>query len=159
MNKEKYWEFSFDINQEALKEVYGRRSITYAYEEIKRFMFKNGFSDKNAKQGSCYFTESKMEYNRANIIINNLFDQLPWLSECIRKSSLYEKPEDSLDYDSYCFYLNKSEEHKLALERYYQELGIKMPLKLQMELSSRTHDLKNSKRTTYRNLDIDNEKN
>lgn len=42
-------QFSFDIKQAALKEVYGKKNYTYAYEDIKRYLQKNGFDNKEER--------------------------------------------------------------------------------------------------------------
>ena len=114
------WQFSFDIKQAALKEVYGKKNYTYAYEDIKRCLQKNGFDNKEDKQGSCYFTSEKMSVIRVNMIIQRMFRELPWLVDCIEKEALTIKERENYNQKEYLELLKNSKEHKKDLERYYQ---------------------------------------
>ena len=143
----KQWEFSFDIRQERLRTVYGRSTYTNAYRDIRNYLFLNGFDNVNEKQGSCYFTSKAMRYSSANKIIRNMFRDLPWLSECIEKTALYERPEHIYNYNTYCERLNKSKKHILALKSYYQKHGLKIPLKVKIDFTLRTKSISDNDKT------------
>lgn len=136
-NERKYWEFSFDINQELLSKVYRKTNSTYAYKEIERYLFKHGFDNKEDKQGSCYFTSEEIQYSKVDVIISDMFKVFPWLSECIEKAALYERPEN-YNYKDYCEELNKTKEHKKELENYYKKHNMEMPIELKIKLAERS---------------------
>ena len=138
----KYWEFSFDLNQEKLRNVYGRKNYTYAYTEIEKYLFRHGFSDKNEKQGSCYFTSEPMSYYKVDRIIRNIFHELPWLPECIEKEALSEHPP-SYSYQKYILQCNKSKKHEKELQEYYKKIGIKPPLEVGLKFSKSKQIQKN----------------
>lgn len=125
MNEGKrHWQFSFDLDQHLLKESYRKRASTYAYTEIRSYLYRNGFDNREDKQGSCYFTSEKMTYTAANRVIRNMYKELPWMVECIEKDSLTEKNVEQYSNKGYIQYLKKTEAHKERLKEYHlkQEL-------------------------------------
>lgn len=114
-------------------------------------MFRNGFDNVVENQGSCYFTSKEMRYSSVNKIIRNMFRELPWLSECIEKTALYEEPQHVYNFKTHCERLNRSEKHMVDLERYYGKIGMKMSLKVKTDLKSRTRTMssKNNKENLY----------
>lgn len=117
-----YWEYSFDLVQAKLSAYY-KGSRTAAYAEVGAYLRKHGFDDENLKQGSCYFTSVPMPYLQVDKIIRRLYQDLPWLVECVRKDALMERPLDFVGY-TYNDYREKrrnSKKHQLAMSNYLKQ--------------------------------------
>ncbi len=119
-----YWEVSFDLDTEKLKLVY-RKTPTYAYAEIKKHFFSNGFDNKDDKQGSCYFSNEKMKLPKVQRIIISMTKELPWFSECVSKIAIAEKRDDTYNLMKTMTRINKSVKHKEALAEYHKKIEAK----------------------------------
>lgn len=110
-NEELYlWTFSFDLSQESLKKYY-KGSPTHSYDEIKKYLFANGFDNKDLKEGSVYVTSSPMTNRSVTYIVDKMFSDLPWLSECVSRAVIATLPEIRYDYGVYAQIYKESPEH------------------------------------------------
>jgi len=123
-----YWEYSFDLLTDNVKKYYGKY-YTNAWDEIGDYLIKNGFDNKDDKQGSCYFTSKMMTSQRAMAIIRKMFISLPWITLCLRLDSLTVRQETVFSNIDFANYLNNDKEHKNRLDKYYKDLGIENPIK------------------------------
>jgi len=78
---------NFDLNTKKLKEYYPNNNYTNAYEDIKKFLLKNGFEH---RQGSGYISEKEMSIKEVTIIIEDLNDSHPWLHPCCKTLDYYD---------------------------------------------------------------------
>ena len=58
----------------------------------------------------------------ANLIIQRMFRELPWLVDCIEKEALTIKESENYNQKEYLELLKNSKEHKKDMERYYQSI-------------------------------------
>ena len=123
-----FWEYSFDLVDKDVRKFYGKQSYKQGWKDIGSFLIKNGFDNKDDKQGSCYFTSLKMSPQRANAIIRKMFRELPWMTLCLKKDSLTIRQENVFSNKDYADRLNSNKEHRKRLDEYYAGLGIDNPL-------------------------------
>jgi|GEM_PF-273041 len=64
-----------------LKEYYLNKNYTEAYNDIKKFLIKNGFEH---RQGSGYISKDDMTKLKIAIIIEELNNNYSWLYECCK---------------------------------------------------------------------------
>lgn len=151
MHKESHiWEYSFDLDVNALKKYYGKPTYTHAYDEIARYLKRIGFDNKNMKQGSCYFTSK--EYSSQDILkaIRVMFDQMPWLQLCLRTDSLTIKENNFYQSNRRIQRNIKTKAFKQSLNAYYEKLGVPNPLEkssLDKKLNCAKAKMANQKRT------------
>lgn len=74
-------QISFDLDTNALKQYYPSQSWNNAYEIIKRYMIKQGFS---WIQGSVYISNRAITSTEVTGLLDKLVQQNPWLSQCMR---------------------------------------------------------------------------
>lgn len=72
---------AFDLDTKALEIYYPSESWNNAYEVIKRYMLKNGFS---WLQGSVYVSKKPMTSIEVTNILDELVVKNPWLNLCMR---------------------------------------------------------------------------
>jgi len=72
---------NFDIDTKKYKN-YTKKSASTAYEEIKRFLKKNGF---NHRQGSGYVSKTQVKDWEVMAIIMKMSIQLKWLKYCVKE--------------------------------------------------------------------------
>lgn len=91
------WEFSFDLDTNALKKEFGETKFTYAYRLLQKSLEKEGFDDKSEKQGSCYFTSKLLTADEAEFAITRVGNEAAWLEKCLRRGSLSAQRKDAID--------------------------------------------------------------
>ncbi|MBQ6133004.1 MAG: hypothetical protein IJI65_02510 [Lachnospiraceae bacterium] len=105
-----YWTFSFDLSQDKLKQFY-KGSPTHAYDDVRKYLFENGFDNKELKEGSVYVTSLPLTSSKIAYILNNMFSKLPWFTECISKAVTATLPKIRYDYKVYADEYNNRPEH------------------------------------------------
>jgi len=78
---------NFDLDTNKLKEYYSNKNYTNAYEDIKKFLLKNGFEH---RQGSGYISQKEMSIKEVTDIIEILTDRFSWLKHCFRTFDSYD---------------------------------------------------------------------
>ncbi|MDR2156214.1 MAG: hypothetical protein LBO81_00325 [Clostridiales Family XIII bacterium] len=78
-------QFAFDLDTHRLKEVFGGRRISEAYDRIESFLTSRGFLH---EQGSVYVTARRMEKRVAYEIFEELIETHPWIESCARKFNI-----------------------------------------------------------------------
>jgi len=71
---------NFDLDTKKLKEYYSN-NYPNAYNDIKKFLLKNGFEH---TQGSGYISKKEMSNAKLVIVIEELGDSLSWLKDCCK---------------------------------------------------------------------------
>jgi len=85
--------FDLDINK--LKEHYPNKNYTEAYNDIKKFLIKNGFEH---KKDSDYISKEKLYSHDIQDMIEHLTIKYNWLKTCCKKfESFIYRPENRLD--------------------------------------------------------------
>lgn len=84
----KYLNFDLDTNK--LKEFYPNKNYTQAYDDIKKFLLKNGFEH---RQGSGYISEKDMINLDIADIIKELNKKYSWLKDCCKTFDYYDVGE------------------------------------------------------------------
>jgi len=85
----------FDLNTKKLKEHYLNKNYTEAYNDIKKFLIKNGFEH---KKDSDYISKEKLKPSEVAFIIQDLTKKYIWLKACCKKfESFVYRPDDKLD--------------------------------------------------------------
>lgn len=86
-------------------------SLSSAYKDIEKVLGNEGFQ---REQGSVFISKNAMDYEDLSFLINNLCEELPWLSECIKGIAVTNvgKEHDLMDkINVYCeMYSDKKEE-------------------------------------------------
>jgi len=72
---------NFDLDTKKLKEHYLNNNYTEAYNDIKKFLLKNGFEH---RQGSGYISEKEISKVKTLDIIKKLNNNHPWLETCCK---------------------------------------------------------------------------
>lgn len=145
MSKEKhFWAYNFDLVEKQLKRYYGKKSISSAYREVGNYLMAHGFDNQIQKQGSGYFTTKEYTAQQAEVIIANMYEELPWLPFCVRqhKEALTIKSELEYSHTKLINRLMKNTEHLKRLNQYYDSVGapdkkIPFPSKTSDKTSSR----------------------
>ena len=122
-NEKKRRLFSFDLYIKKLDQLYAAKWYTEGYGKISDYLFSHGFDADRKKQGSVYFTTEEYMYNEVMEIVMDMFDKLPWLSECMRLCSLDEVREPDMSIMEYLEKFNKTPEHKKQLDEYHEIEG------------------------------------
>jgi len=78
---------NFDLDTKKLKEHYLNNSYTEAYNDIKKFLIKNGFEH---RQGSGYISENDMSSQEVADIIKALSNKYSWLKHCFKTFDSYD---------------------------------------------------------------------
>jgi len=78
---------NFDLNTNKLKEHYPNNNYTEAYNDIKKFLLKNGFEH---RQGSGYISENDMSSQEVADIIKALSNKYSWLKHCFKTFDSYD---------------------------------------------------------------------
>lgn len=81
---------NFDLDNSALKIWYTKedgtpKAHTNAYADIRSFLQKNGLEP---RQGSGYLSTQEMTDPQISKIVENMTDQMPWLTKCVRSIDL-----------------------------------------------------------------------
>jgi len=84
---------NFDLDTKKLKEHYQNKNYTEAYNDIKKFLIKNGFEH---RQGSGYISQKEMTDYKVVKIIEKLGYKYNWLSNCC-KSFYYSDIKEEYD--------------------------------------------------------------
>jgi len=72
---------NFDLDTKKLKEHYPNKNYIEAYNDIKKFLLKNGFEH---RQGSGYISEKEISKVKTLDIIKKLNNNHPWLETCCK---------------------------------------------------------------------------
>ena len=83
----KYYFLSFDLNIDNLKMYYPNKNINQAWDDIKRFMTKNGFEH---NQYSAYISKDRITQYKIRSIMKSMYQKLPWFPLCANKVMLSE---------------------------------------------------------------------
>jgi len=78
---------NFDLDTKKLKEYYPNNNYTEAYNDIKKFLLKNGFEH---RQGSGYISKENMSKTEIVITIEELNTNHPWLYPCCKTLDYYD---------------------------------------------------------------------
>jgi len=78
---------NFDLDTNKLKKHYPNKNYTNAYEDIKKFLLKNGFEH---RQGSGYISQKEMSSNKVAKIIKKLANQFSWIKHCFKTFDSYD---------------------------------------------------------------------
>jgi len=78
---------NFDLNIKKLKEHYPNNNYTEAYNDIKKFLLKNGFEH---RQGSGYISKEAMTKIKIAKIIKKLNNNCYWLYPCCKTLDYYD---------------------------------------------------------------------
>ena len=83
----KYYFLSFDLNIDNLKLYYPNKNINQAWDDIKRFMTKNGFEH---NQYSAYISKDRITQYKIRSVMRSMYKKLPWFPLCANKVMLSE---------------------------------------------------------------------
>lgn len=86
--------FSFDLNQENLKNYYPGKNPTYAYTQIGAFLCKQGFEH---DQGSGYVSKEPMTDYEAIDIAKALKNKFDWINKVSPKFKISDAAEMVFD--------------------------------------------------------------
>ncbi|HKM19174.1 MAG TPA: VapD family protein, partial [Aliarcobacter sp.] len=78
---------NFDLDTNKLKEIYPNKSYTQAYDDIKKFLTKNGFEH---RQGSGNISKEEMKISQVVKIIQGLNKKHIWLEDCCKTLDYYD---------------------------------------------------------------------
>ncbi len=73
---------NFDLDTNALKEYYPKKDYHQAYDDIKKFMTKNGFEH---RQGSGYVSSDKLSNKDILKLTEKIVNNMPWISKSVNK--------------------------------------------------------------------------
>lgn len=73
---------NFDLDTKALQKHYPSSNWRKAYDDIKVFLFENGFEH---RQGSGYVSKNKLHNTELSLKIEALSIAMPWLSKCVKQ--------------------------------------------------------------------------
>ena len=82
-----YYFLSFDLSIDNLELYYSNKNINQAWDDIKRFMTKNGFEH---SQYSAYISKNKMSMYDIRDFMKSMYIRLPWFPLCANKVMLSE---------------------------------------------------------------------
>lgn len=82
-----YYFLSFDLNIDNLKMYYPNKNINQAWDDIKRFMTKNGFEH---NQYSAYISKDRMSRYDIRDFMESMYKKLPWFPLCANRVMLSE---------------------------------------------------------------------
>ena len=74
-------QFSFDLDTNVLKEIFGENKYTQAYKDIRKFMEQN---DCKHIEGSVYMSNQNMMNTDVFNLFDDLKEQYPYMVKCIR---------------------------------------------------------------------------
>jgi len=78
---------NFDLDTKKLKEHYPNKNYTNAYEDIKKFLIKNGFEH---RQGSGYISKEAMTRMAVTSVIKELYKEFNWIYPCCKTLDYYD---------------------------------------------------------------------
>jgi len=78
---------NFDLDTKKLKEHYSSKNYTEAYNDIKKFLLKNGFEH---RQGSGYISKEAMTRIAVTSVIKEINIKYPWLYPCCKTLDYYD---------------------------------------------------------------------
>jgi len=78
---------NFDLDTNKLKEHYPNKNYTNAYEDIKKFLLKNGFEH---RQGSGYISKETMTRIAITNVLKELNKEFNWLYPCCKTLDYYD---------------------------------------------------------------------
>lgn len=110
---------NFDLDTNKLKEIYPNKSYTQAYDDIKRFLLKNGFEH---RQGSGYISKKDMSELKVVSIIKDLNKTNSWLKDCCKTLDYYDvgKAFNGLDIFDKVQDKSNSKEQKQDIKKPFQ---------------------------------------
>ena len=76
---------NFDFSADNLRAYYPNRSITQAYDDVKRFLTSNGFEH---RQGSGYISVVALSGSEFNRIISRMFANYPWMLKTLKTADV-----------------------------------------------------------------------
>ena len=77
---------NFDLDTNKLKELYPNKNYTQAYDDIKKFLLKNGFEH---RQGSGYISKNDMKNSQVANIIEEFYYQYNCIKDCCKTIDYY----------------------------------------------------------------------
>lgn len=83
-----FYFLSFDLNLDNLKLYYQNKNINQAWDDIKRFMKKNGFEH---NQYSAYISKDRMSRYDIRDFMESMYKKLPWFPLCANRVMLSER--------------------------------------------------------------------
>lgn len=83
----KFYFLAFDLNIDNLKMYYPNKNINQAWDDIKRFMTKNGFEH---NQYSAYISKDRITQYKIRSVMRSMYKKLPWFPLCANKVMLSE---------------------------------------------------------------------
>jgi len=86
----RYRSINFDLNTKKLKEHYPNKNYTEAYNDIKKFLLKNGFEH---RQGSGYISQKELSNYEVSSILKELSKQYTWLKDCYKAIDCFNLDE------------------------------------------------------------------
>ena len=72
---------NFDLDTNKLKEIYPNKNYTQAYDDIKRFLIKNGFEH---TQGSGYISKKELVDAQITRILKKMSKKFDWFVDCCK---------------------------------------------------------------------------
>jgi len=78
---------NFDLDTKKLKEHYLNKNYTEAYNDIKKFLIKNGFEH---RQGSGYISEKEMSDGQITRLLKRMNKEYNWLRICCKTLDYYD---------------------------------------------------------------------
>ena len=72
---------AFDLDTKQLEIYYPKKHWQSAYDDIKKFMNKNGFE---WRQGSVYVSKEIIAFYKVSETLLKLSESFPWLNKCMR---------------------------------------------------------------------------
>ena len=126
---------NFDLDTKKLQELYPNNSYTQAYDDIKRFLTKNGFEH---RQGSGYISKEIMKASQIVNIIEELNNQHSWIKDCCKTLDYYDVGER---FNALELLENKDSKKKEISKE--QEKQTKKPFKLKEK--SKSSDIERSR--------------
>lgn len=73
--------FNFDLDANKLKEYYPKKNYRQAYNDIKKFMKKEGFVH---RQGSGYISKMILNMQDVTLLSRKIRKTFPWLKHCVQ---------------------------------------------------------------------------
>lgn len=111
---------NFDLDTKKLKELYPNKSYTQAYNDIKRFLTKNGFEH---RQGSGYISKDDMSILKITRVLKTLNKKHSWLKECSKTLDYYDVGETFNALDILDKHNNKSISKKQDIKKPFKLTG------------------------------------
>jgi virulence-associated protein VapD len=78
----RYKAINFDLDTQALRNLFGERGRSSAYSRIKNFLSRHGFEH---RQGSGYRSTTTMTDSETVDLVVSLYSKFDWLPGCVQK--------------------------------------------------------------------------